>query len=127
MFSSPWQLRTQGGPGLGAVRPAWTSIGFGQDVLVAARAVATVVGASPLALWSVLQRYFGRVSRDSAGCCRGCFTPLRSPLGPLAEVGARGCPAATSRWTSRPCPSPCRQPAVHPLDWGLEEVLWVSF
>ena len=44
-----------GGPGLGAVRPAWTSIGFGQDMLAAARAVATDAGASPLVPWSVLR------------------------------------------------------------------------
>ena len=40
---------------MGAVRPAWTSIGFGQDMLAAARAVATDAGASPLVPWSVLR------------------------------------------------------------------------
>jgi hypothetical protein len=68
-----------GGPGLGAVRPAWTSIGFGLDVLLAARAVATGAGASPLTLWSV----------------------LRGSGGTLVEF--QGTPQAVVEGASRPC------------------------
>jgi hypothetical protein len=118
-----------GGPGLGAVRPAWTSIGFGQDMLAAARAVATDAGASPLVPWSVLRgnggnlvEFQGTQQAVVEGASRPCVRlwdrwlrlvpevvlppPVGGPPGPVpVPVANQRCTLSIGAW-KRCCGSP---------------------